>query len=343
MAVSCRGVPSPPLPGVTQPITPLRARAHAAAIVCVSIGVAACVAPRATSASPPTTVPAAGTGATPDVSASSPSLPSLLLPNRTAQLVWAAILTLAVLPIAALSLRAAAWYWALLAGPAAGFFLLIAGPPRTSIGVGWIAMLSVWLAPLLRFAGCAGGDLPRPLAVNGGPPRRTSGSISSSRGPSRRRASARAPGGPPSGNRRRSRPSTASTPIVKVATPSSSCRPASARGSGPSRSYLRGEPLTREMISTALGLFAALNGRNMAYERVFDNIFEMAVGRATTFSPTITSLCRSRRQTQATPGLPELIRPTEQSRPCQIPIEGGCAFHCDGWNRPFMTKVLMPF
>ncbi len=153
MAVTRRGLVAPPLPALTRPLLHPRARVFAAAIIGVAIAAAAFLAPPANSASPPTPEPAAGTGATPVVSRSSSPPLSLLLPNRTAQLIWAAILTLAVLPIAALSLRAAAWYWALLAGPAADFFLLIAGPPRTPIVVDWIAMPSVWLAPLLALRG----------------------------------------------------------------------------------------------------------------------------------------------------------------------------------------------
>jgi len=45
------------------------------------------------------------------------------------------------------------------------------------------------------------------------------------------------------------------------------------------------EPATREKISTAAGLFAAFNGRNIVYERLFDNIIEMSDGRSSAFSP----------------------------------------------------------
>ena len=48
---------------------------------------------------------------------------------------------------------------------------------------------------------------------------------------------------------------------------------------------LGNEPVTREKISTAAGLFAAFNGRNIVYERLFDNIIEMSDGRTSTFSP----------------------------------------------------------
>ena len=61
MAVSRRGV------ALTRPLLHPRARVLAAAITCMAIGAAACLAPPATSASPPTPVQAAGTGATPVV------------------------------------------------------------------------------------------------------------------------------------------------------------------------------------------------------------------------------------------------------------------------------------
>ncbi len=80
-----------------------------------------------------------------------PSLPLPVLGPRTAMLLASGALVLLVLPLAARSVRTAAWYWGLFAGPLAGAMVTQIGyPPKI---VGWVELYAVWLLPLvaLRF------------------------------------------------------------------------------------------------------------------------------------------------------------------------------------------------
>lgn len=45
------------------------------------------------------------------------------------------------------------------------------------------------------------------------------------------------------------------------------------------------ESHVRQEMKTTVGLFAAFNGRNMVYEHLFDNIFSLADGKVSSFSP----------------------------------------------------------
>jgi hypothetical protein len=137
-----RPCPAGMAPATVSACTPLLVIAILGALIGAFISVAPQPAPESTTASPSRAGPGAIQNASPP--------PSLFPQTRTEHLVLGAIFTLAVLPIAAVSLRAAAWYWGIFAGPmAAGSLLILAAPPHTPDAIAWIVLLAVWVGPLL--------------------------------------------------------------------------------------------------------------------------------------------------------------------------------------------------